>query len=61
MPQYIKIYSENIELQPTKLAAWSNARVYGRSLAGIAVSSAPAAWMFVVSVVCCQLEVYASG
>jgi hypothetical protein len=33
----------------------------GRSLAGIAVRIPPAAWMSVFSVVCCQVEVFATG
>ena len=45
--------------RPISVAARSKAWVYGRSLAGI-VGSNPA-WMSVLSVACCQVEVSATG
>jgi hypothetical protein len=48
-------------VQPIAVAARSKTWVYGRSLAGIAGSNPAEAWMSVVSVVWCQLEVSASG
>ena len=46
---------------PVPVAARSKAWVCGPSLAGIVGSNPAGAWMFVVSVVCCQVEVSASG
>ena len=47
---------------PVPVAARSKASVGGLSLAGVAGSnSPPGVWMSFVSVVCCQVEVYASG
>ena len=43
------------------MAARPKARVCGPSLAGIDVSVPLGSWMSVVSVVCCQVEVSASG
>jgi hypothetical protein len=43
--------------QPVRLAARSKARVCGRSPAGIVGSITLGAWRFVVSVVCCLVEV----
>jgi len=46
---------------PISVAARSKAWVYGRSLAGIVGSNPAGAWMSVLSVVCCQVEVSATG
>ena len=43
------------------MAELSKARVCGRSPAGIAGSNPAGAWMFVVSVVCFQVEIFATG
>ena len=41
---------------PIPVAARSKACVYGHSLAGIVRLNPAGAWMYVVSVVCCQVE-----
>jgi len=46
---------------PIPVAARSKAEVYGRSPAAIVGSNPTGAWMFVVSVVCCQVEVSDDG
>ena len=43
------------------MAARTKAWVCGRSLVGIVGSNSVGAWTFVVSVVCCQVEVPTSG
>jgi hypothetical protein len=43
------------------VAARAKAWVCGRSLARIAVSNPAGAWLFLVSVLCCQVEVSATG
>ena len=43
------------------IAARSKALVCGRPLAGIVGSNTTLAWIFGVSVVCCQVQVSASG
>jgi hypothetical protein len=50
-----------IYVSPIPVAARSKAWVCGRSLAGIVGSNADGAWMSLVSVVCCQVEVSTSG
>ena len=47
--------------EPISVAARSKAWVYCRSLAGIVGSNPSGAWMAVLSVVCCQVEVSATG
>jgi hypothetical protein len=49
-----------MEYHPIPVAARSKTSVYGRSLAGITGSN-PAEGMNVVSVVCCRVEVSATG
>ena len=48
---------------PIPVAEWSNAMVYGRSLAGIAGSNTAGGHgcLSVVNIVCCQVEVSVTG
>ena len=46
---------------PISVAVRSKAWVYGRSLAGIVGSNPAGAWMSVLSVMCCQVEVSTTG
>jgi len=46
--------------KPIPVAAWPKALVCGCSL-GLRVRISPTAWMFVLSAVCCQVEVSESG
>ena len=48
-------------LLPMPVAVRSKGCVYGRSFAGIMGSNPAGVWTSVVSVMCCQVEVSASG
>ena len=47
--------------RPIPVAAGSKVWIYSRLLAGLQVRTQPGAWMSLVSVVCCQVEVSATG
>ena len=59
----IIIWNKNRIEKPVPVAERSKARVYGRSLAGIAGSNPVGGhgWLSVVNVVCCQVEVCATS
>ena len=54
----IKMLIKNVHIP---VAARFKSWVSGRSLAGIAGSNHAGGWVFVVSVVCCQMEASAAG
>jgi len=54
-------YSTYLKKKPVPVATRSKANVCGRSLPETVGSNAAGAWMFVVSVECCQVEVSTSG
>jgi hypothetical protein len=58
-PHSPRVIHRNIIWQPIPVAARSKAWICGRSLAEIAVSNPAGAWMSVVNVLCCQVEVSA--
>jgi hypothetical protein len=57
----IKFLLSILNEEPIAVAAQSNASVYGRALAGIVGLNPAHGCLSVVSVVCCQVEVSATG